>query len=67
MQAAIGRKKQFGGIEGAWPALNIGIKPDLRVLAAGQASVRICALRHDVIFEHLGNPRLRLSRQRFAR
>ena len=51
-----GRKKQFGGIEGVWPALNIGIKPDLRVLAAGQASVRICALRHDVIFEHLRNP-----------
>jgi hypothetical protein len=52
-----GRKKQFGGIEGVWPALNIGIKPDLRVLAAGQASVRICALRHDVIFEHLRNPK----------
>jgi hypothetical protein len=51
-----GRKKQFGGIEGIWSAFNIGIKPDLRILAVGHAPVGICASRHDVIFEHLRNP-----------
>ena len=39
-----GRKKQFGGIEGVWPAVDIGIKPHLCcVFAAGRlpcASVR---------------------------
>jgi hypothetical protein len=36
-----GRKKQFGGIEGVCPAVDIGIKADLRILAAGHAPVRI--------------------------
>ena len=52
-----GRKKQFGRIESVWPAVDIGIKLHLCcVFAAGQASVRVHAFRHDVIFEHLRYP-----------